>query len=276
MASYGSRTGDYVGQHQRQRSDGHGYGYEMQDFYNRKGQSRRPESNAFWDGSSFHGQTFETGFDDPLPDYDNPKEEVDSDYRPKNVLERNFNETLEPAISEAEKIRKERDNPAFAFDEREINSYEMERRQEEQKNSEHVRDSLNYDRNQIERQRNHRQGTDGRESDDGSDEGFIIDRRGGRGWSVRRRRSKRVTIASPRDVHLSLHDGGKTLQRRSTKIRPRTQIIRDKEDIFKETDSDENKLPSNRLAKTKNLKQRIELLHKCQDVTAHTLAESLR
>ena len=258
----------------------------------------------------FSDERMEAAFDEPEADYDQQVPLTNS--KPKhNVRHTNdFSDTSRLYVNREDFFDSGRDNPVFTFeleDHDKLNRKEDGRRElgkampsnlsesvyfsNTRQKFQHESTSSNEIRRQYERERYTRQQQTGRydsedesrvQNESDSDESFVVDKRDGRSWSVRRRhRSCRATIASPNELHMFV----KTLQRRKS-ARPRTEIMHGSyavvraadhpDSIFKEVDNDENKLPSNRNARTKSLKQRIETLHRHAEVSTHDFADSLR
>ena len=260
--------------------------------------------------SDYIGEGLETGFDEPRADYDTPVARLE----PKDTVKHsiNFNDRSKLYSNQEDLNDNGRDNPAFIFEFEEggnkkdgikdgknkgneecLHEYESDYygnnrqfdvqqksernggheiiKQSDRKQSNWQHESWGYDGQKI--TRGHK--------DSNSDEVLLVDKNN-RSWSVKRRhKGYRVTISSPSDVRMSV----KTLQRKKL-TRPQTElwtgtktreIMADRLDsVFREVDSDENKLPSNRNMKTKSLRKRIEILHECNDVSAHDFADSLR
>ena len=258
----------------------------------------------------FSDERMEAAFDEPEADYDQQVPLTNS--KPKhNVRHTNdFSDTPRLYVSRENFFDSGRDNPVFTFeleDNDKLDRKEDGRRElgkampsnlsesvyfsNTRHKFQHESTSSNEIRRQYERERYTMQEQTGRydsedasrdQNESDSDESFVVDKRDGRSWSVRRRhRSCRATIASPNELHMLV----KTLQRRKS-ARPRSEMIHGShavdriadhpDSIFKEIDNDENKLPSNRNVRTKSLKQRIETLHRRTDVSTHDFADSLR
>lgn len=235
------------------------------------------------DGEEFADGTLETGFDEPVPDYGAVDiagihlDLTDSGKKPGHA----YHERSVPFVGEAEANMNGRDNLGFTFEEKDIRRYEKEG---ETFGIHEISGQVFADRGYHDARRQRQRDTAPdiyrRPSDSDSDEGLIIERKGGGGWSVRRRhRGHRATIATPLDKNIADHDNVKTcqrLKRSKSEIRSRGNNIEERDSVFREVDDDENKLPSNRHTRTKSLKERIEILHNQTDASAHTFAETLR
>lgn len=221
------------------------------------------------------GEVAETGFDEPIPDYGEDDNKLHNEFKQRDVYVRDAPSDSKMHRNQGEIREKGRDNPAFTYDDWEIRRYETERRSfKDQRNTEY--EITNPDRYRIQRERNTKHEHARGESESSGDESFTLERQRSQGLRARRRLGHRATIASPRDIHVSTHYAVETIQRRKTEKRTKSNLLDDRNSIFRETDNDENKLPSNRHTRTKSLKQRIEALHNYKDVPAHLFAESLR
>ena len=258
----------------------------------------------------FSDERMEAAFDEPEADYEQHVTLTNSKPKHNDRHTNDFSDTSRLYVSSEDFFDSGRDSPVFTFeleDHDKLDRKEDGRRElgkampsnfSESVYSSNTRQKFQHEstrsneiRRQYERERYTRQQQTVRydsedasrvQNESDSDESFVVDKRYGRSWSVRRRhRSCRETLASPNELHMFV----KTLQRRKS-ARPRSEMIHGShavyraadhpDSIFKEVDNDTNKLPSNRNVRTKSLKQRIETLHRQNDVSTHDFADSLR